>query len=233
MVNTFTLGPKLRYIKKLDSKRLGKQRLEAKQIIDILEYYDDNGEMPDQGWVNHKAVLMWKGHTNALKVYFNYVVKTWKKRGYKNNYEYYDVDDCEIIPCEFDGVTAKFENKPHENSFPIWFTFPPFYLAQRAALLMKDYDHYADIFDDDEVEPYKFKGYFWPADHSKKVYKRWSMEYLADLGAGIPAEFRLDRKMVKKWVKDKYVNPTTGRAITKTGAIYKDYLRAAEKMELI
>jgi hypothetical protein len=48
--------------KVLDNKRLGKQRVEAFQILNILL-----GRTKTKGWRNHPAVLMWKGHSNALK----------------------------------------------------------------------------------------------------------------------------------------------------------------------
>ena len=41
----------------LDYKRLGKQRVEAKQILNILL-----GETTKAGWTNHPAVLMWSGY---------------------------------------------------------------------------------------------------------------------------------------------------------------------------
>lgn len=228
MVNTFVLGPKLKYLKKLDYQRLGKQRVEAAQLIDILDYYDEHGEMPDQGWTNHTATKMWIGHTNALKTYFNYVVKLWIKLGYENNYEYFDVPKCEILTCEFDGVTATFSGKANENTFPKWFSFPPFYMSHRAALVMKKPDFYTELFLDEELEPYMGKGYLWPSECSKKMYKNWSMDYLAPLGAGIPPEVRIPIKIIKKWLKNKLVNPETGRAIKKRGPKYNDYKRAAK-----
>ena len=230
MVNTFTIGPKLKYINLLDNKRLGKQRLEAKAIIDILEYYDENDEMPaNTAWTNHPATMMWVGHTNALKVYFNYVLHFWEKRGFKNNYEYYDIEreDVEIIKCIFEDNVATFEKKANKDTFPIWFCFPPFYLAQRAALIMKDRDYYEEKLRTPELKPYFLKGYLWPSEHGKSIYKEWDIKYLAPMGTGIPAEYRLDKKMVKVWVENKNTNPVTGRAITESGAIYKDYKRAA------
>src|SRR4051812_49794255 len=38
----------------LDSPRLGKQRVETLQILRAIE-------LPDYGWANHPAVLMWRG----------------------------------------------------------------------------------------------------------------------------------------------------------------------------
>jgi hypothetical protein len=58
-------------VKCLDSKRLGKQRVEAFQILNILL-----NRTKTSGWRNHPAVKMWKGHENALKVYFNESVKS-------------------------------------------------------------------------------------------------------------------------------------------------------------
>jgi hypothetical protein len=41
----------------LDYRRLGKQRVEVYQIINILE-----GKNKTNGWVNHPAVKMWIGY---------------------------------------------------------------------------------------------------------------------------------------------------------------------------
>ena len=48
----------------LDSKRLGKQRLETHQILKVL-----SGE--SEAWKNHPAVKMWIGFDNSLIEYFN------------------------------------------------------------------------------------------------------------------------------------------------------------------
>jgi len=61
----------------LDMKRLGKQRLEARQIIRILE-----GTQTTNGYRNHPAVIMWKDNVEALKLYYNAIVKEWISRGY-------------------------------------------------------------------------------------------------------------------------------------------------------
>ena len=45
----------------LDRLRLGKQRVEAYQILNILLNRTKTKE-----WRNHPAVKMWEGHTNAL-----------------------------------------------------------------------------------------------------------------------------------------------------------------------
>jgi len=63
----------------LDNKRLGKQRVESKQIIDNL--------IQGGHWQNHPAVLMWEGYYWALVYYYNTCIEAWVKRGYNNNME--------------------------------------------------------------------------------------------------------------------------------------------------
>lgn len=70
--------------KVLDYRRLGKQRLEAYQILQILL-------KRKSGWKNHPAVLMWQNYENALKLYFNICVQEWVARGYKNNYKLFKI----------------------------------------------------------------------------------------------------------------------------------------------
>ena len=61
----------------LDYKRLGKQRVEAYQIIKNL------CDKPDR-WQNHPAVKMWKGYLQALTEYYNVMLEEWERRGYRN-----------------------------------------------------------------------------------------------------------------------------------------------------
>ena len=63
--------------KALDYRRLGKQRVETKQILMALR-----GE--SKGWVNHPAVKMWRGYETALAVYGMTMCKEWISRGYKD-----------------------------------------------------------------------------------------------------------------------------------------------------
>jgi Pyrimidine dimer DNA glycosylase len=62
----------------LDSPRLGKQRVETLQILRALE-------LPDYGWANHPAVLMWRGRTPALVAYGLAMVKVWQERGFADS----------------------------------------------------------------------------------------------------------------------------------------------------
>jgi Pyrimidine dimer DNA glycosylase len=62
----------------LDYRRLGKQRVEAMQILNTLAGRS-------RGWRNHPAVLMWKGYEPSLRMYLRCAILEWKRRGYVNN----------------------------------------------------------------------------------------------------------------------------------------------------
>ena len=59
----------------LDDARLGKQRVEAYQIIRTLDGVT-------KGWRNHPAVRMWRGYEPALIEYSLVICAEWDRRGY-------------------------------------------------------------------------------------------------------------------------------------------------------
>lgn len=122
----------------LDMKRLGKQRLEARQIIRILE-----GTTTTRGYRNHPAVKMWKGYVEALKLYYNVIVKEWIKRGYKNTMELYEVN-----------------TNISEIQMPWWMNNKDFHYAHQASLMRKNETYYHDKFQ--IPKEYLEKGYIWP-----------------------------------------------------------------------
>lgn len=62
----------------LDRQRLGKQRVEAKQIYLALT-------QPGYGWQNHPAVKMWRGWQISLASYGEIICLEWRKRGYNDS----------------------------------------------------------------------------------------------------------------------------------------------------
>lgn len=122
----------------LDVKRLGKQRLEAKQIINLLEKTTEK-----KGYKNHPAVKMWKDNVDALKLYYNIIVKEWIKRGYKNTMQLYELHTDE------DNI-----------SMPWWLNNQDFHYAHQASLLRKNENYYRDKFN--LPKEYLEKGYIWP-----------------------------------------------------------------------
>ena len=59
----------------LDTRRLGKQRVEVIQIVRALT-------VPGYAWASHPAVLMWKGHEEALGRYGLAMCDQWLLRGF-------------------------------------------------------------------------------------------------------------------------------------------------------
>lgn len=104
----------------LDYRRLGKQRLEAKTILDILLNRTDK-----KGWRNHPAVLMWRGYEETLKDYYNYMVFEWVQRGYNNTMKFEEVD----------------LSKVHH---PYWLT-TEFCNAHKSNLLRKNKEYYSQF----------------------------------------------------------------------------------------
>lgn len=120
-MQTFLPYPNLKKsLKALDSRRLGKQRVEAYQILNILLERTDR-----KGWKNHPAVLMWKGYENALKLYLNKSIKLWVSKGYKN--------------------TMKIEKIEGPIRFPPWFGNKEFHNAHKSNLLRKDSNFYFEF----------------------------------------------------------------------------------------
>lgn len=212
MVNTFIISTNLQEsFALLDYKRLGKQRLEAKQIINILEKIDNGETILNVGFSSHPATLMWKGYTNALKIYFNFCVQEWINRGYKNTMELYEVD---------------------YYIFPPFVTFQPFILSHKAALLRKDPEYYKDLMCDD-LNQYMRLGYLWPSKVSDQMYIKWDFSYLEKMGSGVPLQYRVSEQNINIWVNNKTKNPITKREIKEKSKIYKDYKIAAKYYKLI
>ena len=124
----------------LDYKRLGKQRVEAMQIVNIV-----SGVVPDSRWKNHPAVKMWVGYENALKAYTNAMIREWIDRGYNNSMVLYYADRIE---------------------YPWWFGDENFHRSHRSRLIQKNKEFYLPLFpSDDGYNGYK---YFWPDNDSRK-----------------------------------------------------------------
>lgn len=122
----------------LDSRRLGKQRVEVLTILRILA-----GEV--RGWQNHPAVLMWKGYENSLVKYGVAICDEWIRRGF--------ADTCKpkIIALKKKGRVKN----------PEWLGNPEFHRSHQSNLVRKDpvYRQYFDVPDD--------LPYVWPVTKGK------------------------------------------------------------------
>ena len=107
-------------LKSLDWRRLGKQRVEAFQVLNVLL-----GRTNTKGWINHPITKMWAGYENALKQYLNECIDEWVGRGYNNNMFLEDITDPII--------------------YPHWLGDFEFHSSHRANLLRKDLLYYSQF----------------------------------------------------------------------------------------
>jgi len=131
--------------KVLDYKRLGKQRVETMQILNVL-----TDKQKTKGWVNHPAVKMWSGYENALMLYHDLCILEWIKRGYKNS-------------MEFKINTNLLETFKPE--MPWWMEDENMHRSHRARLIEKDRNFYLSKFPDDDG--FNNGKYFWPVNETK------------------------------------------------------------------
>lgn len=153
--------------KMLDMQRLGKQRVEAKQILKALHYrqlldagwtppIDSKTNKPKRiGWVNHTATLMWETYDLALCAYMNAMILEWKARGYKNTMPLINLDGLDV-------------------QMPYWLGCPELHSSHRSNLLGK--------------KPEFYEQYGWTDDPSAP--------YIWYVGSDRPSDLRLEKLML-------------------------------------
>lgn len=90
-------------LQSLDTKRLGKQRVETYQIISAITSRPKLDGKPYKGWLNHPCTVMWKNYVPALKLYMNIAITEWISRGFKNTMNFEKVTEEEIKIPPFIG----------------------------------------------------------------------------------------------------------------------------------
>ena len=134
----------------LDARRLGKQRVEALQVLRGLT-------VPGYGWRRHPAVLMWKGYEEALVRYGLDVCEVWCAAGRR--------DTCAAtLTAEFTRLTGRPAPRAQEElalagELPPWLGLPAFHRSHQSALVRKDPAYYGPLFPGvpDDLP------YLWPA----------------------------------------------------------------------
>jgi hypothetical protein len=120
----------------LDRRRLGKQRVECLQVLRGLT-------VPGYGWRHHPAVLMWRGHLEALGRYSLTCCEVWTGLGHG--------DSCAtsiVSELREQGVTVvrSQEDLASAGALPPWLGDPEFHRSHQSALLRKDPEHYGPLF---------------------------------------------------------------------------------------
>ncbi|MFF0459729.1 MSMEG_6728 family protein [Streptomyces mexicanus] len=133
----------------LDRRRLGKQRVEALQVLRGLT-------VPGYGWRHHPAVRMWAGYEEALVRYGLEVCRVWRDLGHQ--------DSCAASLVA--GLAAHRPGRPVRDQarlaaageLPPWLGDDALHRSHRSALVRKDPDRYRPLFPDvpDDLP------YVWP-----------------------------------------------------------------------
>lgn len=132
----------------LDRLRLGKQRVEALQVLRGLT-------RPTYGWRHHPAVKMWAGYEEALVRYGLEMCREWSAAGRGDTVAATLLDDFEQRRGQRTVRTQ--EELARVVALPRWLGREDFHLSHRSALVRKNPDFYRPIFGDVPDLPY-----VWP-----------------------------------------------------------------------
>jgi hypothetical protein len=137
----------------LDVRRLGKQRVEVIQIVRALT-------REGYGWANHPAVLMWKGHEEALGRYGLTCCEVWTGLGFDDTCA--GTITADLATAGVTGIRTEEELRA-ADALPSWLGAEDFHASHRSSLLRKDPEHYGPLFPDtpDDLEP------VWPVRSAK------------------------------------------------------------------
>ncbi|WP_433041738.1 MSMEG_6728 family protein [Dactylosporangium sp. CS-033363] len=128
----------------LDQRRLGKQRVEALQVLRGLV-------VPGYGWRHHPAVKMWAGCEEALVRYGLEMCAAWTALGH--------ADTVAATLLAERGAARAQEELAEAGALPVWLGREDVHRSHRSALVRKDPAFYGPLFPDAEPE----EPYVWPA----------------------------------------------------------------------
>jgi hypothetical protein len=111
----------------LDSPRLGKQRVEALQVLRAIVF-------PTYGWQSHPAMQMWRGYVPALTRYALDMVDEWTDRGH--------ADSTRPLITEFAPEAAG----GGALAMPSWLGDEALHLSHRSNLVRKAPEFYSQVF---------------------------------------------------------------------------------------
>jgi len=135
----------------LDPRRLGKQRVEAVQVLRGLT-------VPGYGWRRHPAVRMWAGYEEALVRYGLDVCAVWTAGGRADTCAATLVQDLRAAHPAAEAVRSQTQ-LGLDGDLPPWLGASGFHRSHQSALVRKDPEYYRDRFPrvPDDLP------YVWPA----------------------------------------------------------------------
>jgi len=193
MVNTFLPYANFETsAKTLDYRRLGKQRVEALQILRA------NLGLT-VGWVNHPAAKMWKGHEITLVRYGIAMCNEWRDRGFKDSC----LDKFNDLLIEAVNQLRGPESDVslsgaqlvanYGEEIPAWLGNKYFHRSHQSNLLRKDWSYYSKY----NWDVPNNLDYIWPDPGPIKVrggnidstlyvqpLEEWELELLGELEDG-------------------------------------------------
>lgn len=132
----------------LDDKRLGKQRVECKQILRALGVLIGGLAGSGKGWVHHPAVNMWRGYEHSLCNYAIAICQEWQRRGFEDSL----LREFRECRSNLRGGWQLFMPRPH------WVGDARVHASHRSNLLRKDAQHYGKFGWRESAD----LPYFWP-----------------------------------------------------------------------
>lgn len=133
----------------LDYRRLGKQRVECKQLLLALGVPVGEHQPKRSSWVNHPAARMWRGHEAILCEYATAICDEWIRRGYRDT-----------LRPQFIAAREALLSDCRWHSSPNWIGYEAFHASHRSNLLRKDRAWYGRF---GWSEPADLE-YVWPVD---------------------------------------------------------------------
>jgi hypothetical protein len=132
----------------LDDRRLGKQRVEALQVLRALTY-------PAYGWKHHPAVRMWEGYPDGVAAYGLAVCAEWTGRGRPDTCAATISTDLAAAGRPAPRTQAELAM---QCELPAWLGDERLHRSHRSALVRKDPAFYGPLFPDADPD----EGYVWP-----------------------------------------------------------------------
>lgn len=135
----------------LDPKRLGKQRVEALQVLRALT-------RTAYGWKRHPAVRMWVGYAEGVAAYGIASCLEWVARGGADTVA--RTIGVDLAEAGLPSVPRTQHELARAGELPGWIGDDRVHASHRAALVRKDPAFYAALFPDTDPE----LPYFWPGE---------------------------------------------------------------------
>lgn len=123
----------------LDKRRLGKQRVEAIQVLRALT-------VAGYGWRRHPAAAMWAGYEEALVRYGLEVCDVWCETGGADTCAVTLVDD--LTQAIGGSAVRSVTELVAADEMPPWLGDPAVHRSHQSALVRKDPDYYRKFFPD-------------------------------------------------------------------------------------